>query len=197
MLSSLFVRVSLSALFDLALDKELTFASLPGILVTWSPKDIGVGIEASLIQSYPILLSTLLSVNRNQLSLSDAACALNLTSPPPMVYLTVASIGDLFGAQTSLYKRVWSHRRTLRALGALILPLWSALSLTLWLSTRAFSNSEDGGGGNFKDWVLSLLFIYTTGPFISEFVVWIHTPIMAVCFFLCLFRRRSQVMADF
>ena len=197
MSSSLFARVSLSAHFESALKNGLTFTLLPGILVTWSPEDIGVGVKASLIQSYSILLSALLSINRNQLTTYDARRALDLTSPPLMVYLTIASIGDLCGVRTGLYKRVRSHRRILRVLGALILPLWSALSLTLWLSTRAFSNSKDDGGGSFEGWLYSLLFDYTIGQIMFNFVAWIHTPIMALFFFLCLFRRRSQVMKDF
>jgi hypothetical protein len=40
--------------------------------VTWSPGDVDVGIQSLLIQIYPILLSTLLSINRQQLSTSDA-----------------------------------------------------------------------------------------------------------------------------
>ena len=194
MSSSLFARVSLNPRFDLALDKESTFASLPGILVTWSPEDIGVGIKASLTQSYPILLSTLLSIDRNQLSVSDASAALTLTSPPLMVYLTVASICDLFGVQTGLYKRVQSHRRTLRVLGALILPLWTGLSLTIFLSDRAFEYSRNWG---FKVWVLNIIGEYVFGSVTGDTPTLIHTPIIASLFFLCLFRRRSQMMADF
>jgi hypothetical protein len=109
----------------------------PGIL-TWFPGDIDVGIQASLIQIYPILLSTLLSINRQTLSLYDASYALLITSSPPTVYLTVVSICDLFGFKIDLYKRVKSHRPTTRILGALVLFLWLGLSMTLTLSDRAF-----------------------------------------------------------
>ena len=90
------------ACLDLALDKELTPVLLLGILITWSPEDIGVGINASLIQCYSILLSTFLTIGRNQLSIFDVVCALNLTSPPVVVYLEFFSICEIFGARTGL-----------------------------------------------------------------------------------------------
>jgi hypothetical protein len=75
----------------------------------------------------------------------------SLSSSPLTVYLAVASICDLFGFKTDLYKRIKSHRRTTRILGALVLFLWLGLSTSLTLSDQAFVNSEDCRGSNFKD----------------------------------------------
>ena len=180
--------------FDLALDEELTFALLPGIMVTWSPADIDVGIKAALIQSYSILLSTFLSIGRDQLSTTDAAWALTLTSPPLMVYLTIAFICDILGARTNLYKRVRSRRRAVRVLGALVLPLWLALSLTTYFSSEAFSDSKENRGGSFKEWLTTLI---TDQLPVGNPGGWMYIGIMTPIFLLCLFRRRSQVMEDF
>jgi hypothetical protein len=102
MFSSSFVCVRLCACLDLSVDTQLIFAFCPGILVTWSPGDIGVGVQASFVQIYPILLSTLLSINRQTLSLYDANFALILTSSPLTVDLVFASIHELCGFETNL-----------------------------------------------------------------------------------------------
>ena len=68
-------------------------------MITWSPGDVDVGIQSLLIQFYPILLSILLSINRDQLSTSDAFIALLLSSSPLTTYLVVTSIADLCGIQ--------------------------------------------------------------------------------------------------
>ena len=128
-------------------DYRLIFTLHPEILI-WFPGDIDIGIQASLIQIYPILLSTLLSINRQTLSLYDANYALLITSSPPTVYLAVASICDIFWFETDLHKPVKSHRRTTRILGALVLFLWLGLCMTLTLSDRAFVNSEDCRGSS-------------------------------------------------
>ena len=167
--------------------------------MTWSPADVDVGIKASLTQSYPILLSTLLSINRNQLSVYDGVCALSLTSPPLAMYLVICSICDLFGVQTSLYKKVRS-RYIIRALWVLSLPLWLALSLTLVLSSRAFSDSEVYGNMGFLGWLYYLFFNITVGlvtPNLFPMFGWTVISTIVLLLFLCLFRRRSEVMADF
>lgn len=188
----------LRACLSLVSVKELTSNFLPGILVTWSPADIDVGVNASLTQFYPIILSVLLIVNRNLMSLYDAGCALNLTSPPITVYLAISSICDLLGVQTGLYKRVRSHRRIIRVLGALTLPLWLALSLTLWRSPRAFSDSKTYGiPWSVGDWMLTVFLESYILQASNPTVIWISASIMVPLFFLCLFRRRFQVMMDF
>ena len=70
---------------DPALDGELAFISLPGILATWFSTEADMGVKASLIDSYPILLSMLFAISRNQLAVSNAECAFALTSHPLMV----------------------------------------------------------------------------------------------------------------
>jgi hypothetical protein len=168
--------------------------------VTFSPGDIDVGIRATFIQIYPILLSTLLSINTQTLSLFDASFALILTSSPLMIYLVVASICGFFGFETNLYKRIKSYRRTTRILGALVPFLWLGLNLILAFSDKAFVGSEHCRGVSFKDWLLGVVgsllasSAITSGYFGVGFGV---LPAFVLSFGLCLFRRRSQVMKDF
>jgi hypothetical protein len=166
--------------------------------VTFSLGDIDVGIRATLIQIYPILLSTLLSINTGTLSLFDAGFALPLTSSPLTIYLVVASICDLFGFETNLYKRIKSYRRIIAILGALIPLLWLWLSLTLTFSDSAFVGSELCRNSRFKDWLLNTFWsLVFESPFQSDFGVgYCVFPAFALAFGLCLFRRRSQVMND-
>jgi ribose/xylose/arabinose/galactoside ABC-type transport system permease subunit len=113
-----------------------------GIMVTWSPGDVDIGIQSLLVQIYPILLSTLLSINRQQLSTSDASFALVLSSSPLTIYLVFASICDLFGIHTGLYKRIKTYPLIIRTLGALVLLLWTTLSMVSGLSPSAFKDSS-------------------------------------------------------
>ena len=110
-------------------------------MVTWSPENVGMALQSLLFQIYPILLSTLLSVKRGQLSMIDAQFAVAVSSSPLTVYLVVASIGDLIGTKTHLYKQIKSNRLVIRALGAMVLPLWIALTMTISISTDAFKDS--------------------------------------------------------
>jgi hypothetical protein len=191
-----FVCVRLNPYLHLALVTRLTFTLHPGIL-TWFPGDIDIGIQASLIQIYPILLSTLLSINRQTLSLYDASYTLLITSSPLTVYLAVASICDFFGFETDLYKRVKSRCRATRILGALVLFLWLGLSMTLTLSDRAFVNSEDCRGSSFKDRVWDVPWSFSNPHFKGQLAGLGFFPAFALTFGLCLFRRWSQVMEDF
>jgi len=175
---------------DLALDKELTFALLPGILVSWSSVGIDSGIKASLIQCYPVLLSTLLIANRGQMCADDANYATIITAPPLMVYLTISSILDLLGMKTDLYKRIKSHRRATRAFGALILPIWFLVSLIIGTSSRAFYNGKGTGGWMFWWWLSLPIKLFT-----SAFGLLVLPFILFPAFFL--YRRWSQVVADF
>lgn len=161
--------------------------------MTWSSGMIDVGIKASLIQSYSILLSTLFSIGRNQLSYFDAQYALDITSPPFMLHLAISSIGDLFGVKTSIYKRIKYHRRTTRALGILTLPLWLVLSLTHMLSTKAFTFS---GGYTPREW-LTRTMEHAIHRVMLGHRDWSVPLIIGSLIFLCLFREWSQVVADY
>jgi len=192
MSSYVFARVGLRVYPDLALDKEeLTFALLPGILVSSPSGDIESGIKASLIQAYPILLSTLLVARRGQMCADDANYATIITAPPLMVYLTISSILDFFGiVKTDLYTRIKSHPRTTRAFGALILPIWFLVSLIIGTSSRAFYNGKGTGGWMFWWWwsLPAMLFTSALGLIVLFFILF---PA------LFLYRRWSQVVADF
>jgi len=166
-------------------------------MVTWSPEDVDVGIQSLLIQFYPILLSTLLSINRDQLSTFDALFALVLSSSPLTIYLVVTSIADLCGVQTGLYKRIKSHRFIIRAFGASLLLIWTGLSMTAKMSTSAFKDSPCRAGP-FINWFwyvatfLMYFFMYPGGMGNSPGLVWV----MVIPWFICLARRWSQVRAD-
>ena len=200
MFSSAFVYVRLGPHLDLSVGTRLIFASCPGILVTWSPKDVDEGIQASLTQIYPILLSTLVSIKRQSLTLFDATFALLLTSSPLTVYLVVASICDLCGFETNLYKRIKSYRRTIRFFGAMIPFLWLGLSLTLTFSDKAFKNSGLCRGSSFTDWLLDVFWslIFYSPLLGGYFGLGLGIiPALALAFMLCLFRRRSQAKESF
>jgi len=159
---------------------------------------IDVGVRASLIQSYLILVSTFLSINRHQLSLFDANYALILTSSPPTMYLVAASIYEIFTSKSNLYKRIRSHRRTVRTFAVLLPFLWLALSMTLRLSGRAFKDSELCHGSTFKDWILYIIYyqirdsiLAVGGVLQTQFTVVILVPILA----LRLFKKRFRFIA--
>jgi len=167
-------------------------------MVTWSPGDVDLGIQSLLVQFYPILLSTLLSINRDQLSTSDASFALLLSSSPLTIYLVVTSIADLCGIQTGLYKRIKSHRSIIRTFGASLLLVWTGLSMTAIMSTSAFKDSSCFPG-TFVDWLwyialfLLYFFIYPGGPGVGfPGLGWVTL----IPWFICLARRWSQVRAD-
>ena len=131
----------------------------------WPSAEVETGVMATIAQLYVILLSTLSSVNRQQLSLFDANYALMVSSSPFAIYL-VFSVRSLLGFDTSLFERVKSYPRVIRFFGALLLPLWLGLRLTLRLSTKAFKDSELCENPTFKDMFLDLLLVFfpLTGP---------------------------------
>jgi len=157
-----------------------------------------MGIQSLLVQFYPILLSTLLSINRNQLSRLEAYFALLVSSSPLTLYLVVASISDLFGIHTGLYKRINFHRPIIRIFGALVLFIWTGLSITVFTSIGAF---EDRYCGNqpFVHWlqvIIGLLFlslVYPGGIYRGPpGVAWV----IIIPWLVCLARRWSQLRAD-
>ena len=164
-------------------------------MVTWSPGDVDVGIQSLLVQIYPILLSTLLSINRQQLSRFDASFVLTLSSSPLTIYLVTASICDLFGIHTGLYKRIKSYRPAIRALGASVLLLWTGLSMVSSISTRAFKDSWCGTrtfAGWLGDTANILVFSFMSpGGLIPGFGWVFVSP-----WFFFLARRSPQLRAD-
>ena len=156
-----------------------------------------MGIQSLLIQLYPILLSVLLSINRDQLSTTDAFFALFISSSPLTIYLVVTSIADLCGIQTGLYKRIKSHRFIIRAFGALLLLIWTGLSMTLIMSTSAFKGSSCTNG-TFVGWLLYIGYFFLsffTSPGGLSLLPGIGWAIF-IPWFICLARRWSQVRED-
>ena len=168
-------------------------------MVTYSDGDINLAIQSLLIQFYPILLSTLLSVKRKQLSLFDVEFALTVSSSPLAIYLSFASVCDLCGIRTGLFKRIKSHLRIIRTLGILAPLFWTVLSMIKSLSRTAFLDSPCSPISTFRDWledaviflVVALLFPGAPGNIYSTPGLTLFIP-----FFILLFRRRSQVWVD-
>ena len=177
----------------------MTSSSNIGIVVTYSDVNIDLAIQSLLIQFYPILISTLLSINRQQLSLFDVDFALLISSSPLVIYLSFASVCDLRpGAHTGLFKRIKSYPHIIRLFGAFVPVFWTVLSLVESFSATAFLDSScqpksTKFGGWLKDSILSVLFTLIS-------VGMRGFPGVGLVFLLpflwLLFRRRSQVWAD-
>ena len=161
--------------------------------MTYSDGDVDLSIQALLIQFYPILLSTLLSVNRQQLSLFDAGFALLLGSSPLAIYLSFASVCDLCGIRTGLFKRIKSYRNVVRILGAFVPFLWTALSMIKSFSNKAFLDSPCTPTSTFPDWLnQTILSLLSVGRIIPPGL----GLLVLFPFSVLLLRRRSQVWAD-
>jgi hypothetical protein len=168
----------------------------PGILITWSPGDVGTGVQASFLQIYSVLLSTLLSVNRQQLSIGDVYFALTLTSPPLAAYLVVASICEFCGTKTDLYKRVKSYRRIVYFLGVSIMPLWLGLTVVLYFSDCAFTDSTlMATESTFRAW-LGELASYAWNLILPGVCPFIYVGLIGVFPALFLFRRWPLLAAE-
>ena len=136
------------------MDKGLIFALHPGIQIAWSRAPIDGAVISYFIQLYSILLSTLLSINRQQLSLFDANHALIITLSFLVIRLVFTSFCNLSGIEIELSKRIQSHRATICTLGVLFLPLWFGVNLTILLSNRGFIDGELCSNSTFKDQLL-------------------------------------------
>ena len=160
--------------------------------MAFSGKKIGTEVLAAISQLYFILLSTFLSIGRQQLSLFDVNYALMATSSPFTIHLAFSSICNLFGLRVGLSKEIEPYRRIVFSFGALLLPLWFGLGLTLRLSSKAFKDSELCSDPTFRDLIFEpLLFIIPlTGPvgviwavlpsFIAGFLTWGIITLFAV-----------------
>ena len=160
----------------------------------WSTADIDSGVIASIAQLYCILLSTLLSINRQQLSLFDANYALIVTSSPLTIHIVFASIRELLGFKTRFFERIKHHPRAIYLFGAPLLPLWFGLELTLPLSGRAFIDSELCSDSNFRDFVAGA--IPCSNSMICSFLLYDNVKlwnlVAASC--LCGFYPASTIM---
>ena len=182
-------------------------------MVTYSDGDVDLAIQSLLIQFYPILLSTLFSVKLKQdsiptLSLFDAEFALSVSSSPLAIYLSFASVCDLCGIRTGLFKRIKSHRHIIRTLGAFVPLLWTVLSTIKSLSNTAFLDSPCSPAVDFLDWLGDTAFflissLLSPGTYNSSYRFvgprrLLRGPGLAFLapFFVLLFWRRSQVWAD-
>ena len=182
---------------DLVSARPITFPPHLGIMITYSEGDVDLAIQSLLVQFYPILLSTLLSIKRQQLSIFDVDFALLLSSSPLAIYLSFASFCDLCRTRTRLFKRIKSHRNVVCILGALVPIFWTALSMVENFSDNAFLDSLCNPTSSFQGWLGDILFSLTL--YLSSPGGRLSPGIGLVSLFpflVLLFRRRSQVWAD-
>ena len=158
--------MGLTACPDFTAIEQLTFASCSGIQTILFNEPVDTQVISAITQAYCILVPTLLSIGRQELSIFDANYALMITSSPFMIQVVFSSIHDILGFKTGLFKRIKSHRRIIHFSAALFLILWFGLRLTLRLSSKAFQDSELCSNPTFKDLLLDLLLLFVpeTGP---------------------------------
>ena len=180
---------------DLVLARPITLPSYLGIVVTYSDEDIGLEIQSLLVQFYPILLSTLLSIKRQQLSLLDVYFALLVSVSPLAVYLSFASFCNLFGTRTGLFNRIESNGFVISAFGAFVPFLWIALSMVTGFSSSAFEDSACYPTQTFLEWLKATV-LYLISGFLSYGGASLSALALFLPFLILLFRRRSQVWAD-
>jgi len=167
----------------------------PGIQIILSPAGPEAGLTAIILQSYCILLSMLFCINRRQLSIFDATHALQLVSSPLTMEVVIFSIRGLFGLKYRFIGQLKSHPRIMHTLGALLLPLWFGLNVTLRLSTRAFIDGELCSNPTFEDWSEFFLFVM---PTFSDGTVGVLLLSVALAWLLRLVRVLTrQVMTNF
>jgi len=139
-----------------------------------SPTGPETGITAIILQSYCILLSVLFSSIHQQLSLFDATHALRLVASPLVAEVVFISIEGLFRFQPSRTKWIKIHPRTIYIFGALLLPFWFGLCLSLRFSSQAFIDGELCSNATFKDLLseLRILMIPSdSDPFFLQFML--------------------------
>ena len=165
--------------------------------MTYSDGDIDLATQSLLIQFYPILISTLLSIKRGQLSVFDAYFALILSLSPLAAYLSFASMCDLCGIRTDLFKRIKYYRNIVRTLGALVPLLWTALAVIERFSGKAFLDSPCIPALTSLGW-LNEHFVTETILSLSAIGRFLPSGLGLVVLFpfpVLLFRRRSQMWA--
>jgi hypothetical protein len=107
-----------------AIQVDRLFAA--GILVTWSPPEDRLHDLAHLflLQSYPVILSTFMSLGRQQLSSNDLVFTVFFTIYSPMgFYFFVSNIRDLWRNWRHIFTRAQVSKLPRRVLILLMLPI--------------------------------------------------------------------------
>jgi hypothetical protein len=130
----------------------------------YSPEQDAAPTQALLLQVHSIMLSTLSSIGRSQLTIDDATCALRLTSSPITYNIVWWCVGSLY---SKLRRRESHTRRKPFVIGfsVLLIPLWIILFNVIALSQTAFkdSNQYDHDGATYIDLLLTF-FIPISSP---------------------------------
>ncbi|KAH8824312.1 hypothetical protein DL96DRAFT_1613683 [Flagelloscypha sp. PMI_526] len=162
---------------------------LGGAQLLWST---GQNVELEMaVQTFPILIGTLLSIKRNQLTLTDARFALTATQSPTTLLLAFKSASRLLLCLRSRKK----PRGTLDFLFLICALLWLTLAPFLvipgiWICSEPNDDVDYGGihvgtVAWFRGWVISALIGLTFIIPIANInypPVYIATPVALLCF---------------
>lgn len=123
-------------------------------------------------QQFSVLLATVMSIDRGQLSIFDASFAVLVTGPPFSALLIICAFDDLFGSPNMIFSRCGQWRTWMRSLTFLYIVLWFVIISTQALSDTAFTDSYLCGRGAFAAWVKSLFwqFVIFLLPFLDFFI---------------------------
>jgi hypothetical protein len=152
-----------------------------GILVTWSPPEDRLHDLAHLflLQSYPVILSTYLSLGRQQLSSTDLVFTIFFTIYSPMgVYFFVSNIRDLWRNWRHVFTRPQISRLPRRVLILLMPPIviiLGAVAGSPHALTDSQCNSTDADTYNYTkaERIASIPGLYAPFVFVLFYLVYI------------------------
>ena len=112
-----------------------------------------------------------------------------------MIYLSFASVCNLLGFKTGLYKRVASNHLITSVFGASVILFWFALDAILTLSDSAFIDSAACKGQTFVNLLHNLcrfLLGYFTDPGSMVIIVLSICLLVPLMFFVAMLHRRAS-----
>lgn len=131
-------------------------------LFSYKQADIGACLNSMLLQCYPTLIATYLSIGRGQLSLFDVNFAILITASPINMYMTYLALRHAFKLSSELFER----RIVYCAPFAVFPVLWLALSIVSTLSTTSFVGSNNCTGPHSR-----------IGFHVSYYLMWATTQV--------------------
>jgi hypothetical protein len=151
---------------------------LKGILIRWgSEKDAKDAIRITLFQLGAIVLCTLVSIVRDQLSFFDGLFTLRVAHSPIAWYILWMNGRDLY---FWIRRRDKAKQNAIPANPVVCLALvcgWISLNLVAWFNGRKFTN-DNCGSMSFKDYFLSVV-VFQSYPF--QYVLLPNMVVIPVC----------------
>jgi hypothetical protein len=155
--SSIYVSVSHRIIVAIYADRP--WMDTPAMLFMWSatpddPDIFRASVYGLYSQVYPILMATIASIHRRNLSLYEAHFAIAVSASPITVYLAYRACYDVF-RQPSLFRPALKDTRNPVARWlALILPFfWLIVNAIVSFSPTAFKNSDLCKGMTVQRWL--------------------------------------------